>query len=539
MVSVSLFAVTVISVGLFVFFPRFSNAQENQCSFLTRISVYKREKGDDSGPFFSASNDGPFEVVNNKGQALKLDQDNNSTYVYTTDGLVFDPKGRFAYKKGEQSGIVLTGFDESKYEIQGVFCEELDGSTGGCPSPDEIQKQGRTDMIEGLRVDCGVRLSYGWIVNPLFEETKETGSLSIRTYSVEGSAPVDGTRSCSIYDLAAAVGRKIPGTQSYSKEVVLNESSITLTHTNGFTKTITVGKGAKSKFDIDSLPVGTYSITTSGVTKELSPMCEPNKTVVIKPNTITETALVYWTNPGFKCETTTTCSACKSQGKECKVKLTDSYLCCPGKKKTAPANPTVGPTVPKDPKPPTESPTSPTPTPQPPSKPSVGTGWCSTKTIGERFDRYVTSQALNVSTETKTKRVAAASCICQRESGGVPTALNDGCIGGTSREYSIGLFQLNVWAQPLHCRFAEGDVNKIFNPKNAQIPPFPKTCQVLNFDQLNTCFERLTGTEQIPNFGDYVQNSYSEMFEKSNGLTNFGPWTTKDDSECNRLIKQL
>lgn len=541
---ISSLVISVLALALLCgnyFYLRHIKAQENTCSFSTKISVYKRVLGDDAGPYFSSAKDGPFEVVNNKGQALLLNQDGSSTYTYTTSGLIFDPKGRFAYKKGEQSGIVLTGFDESKYQIEGVFCNELPGSTGGCPSFEEIQKQGRTDMIEGLRVDCGVQLSYGWIVNPLFEEPVETGSLSIRTFVVEGDSPTKGSKACSLGDLASSVGKKIPGTKSYSQSVALTKSTITLSNDQGFSKSVQIDKSSQTKIEFDSIPPGTYSVSTQGVTKELAPSCESTRAVTIQANEHAESALVFWANPGFKCETTTTCSACKSQGKECKVKLTNSYLCCPGKKKTStPPNPTSIPTVPNDPTtpPPTGGTPTSTPAPKPPTKPSVGTGWCSTEIIGERFENYLKGNGLQISQSDKTKRVAVAACICQRESSAVPTALNDACVRGGTREYSIGLFQLNVWAQPLHCRYTGGDVNTIFTPKNAQVKPLASKCTIADKPQLDVCFNKLTDTDQTSE-GDNIQNSFFEMFEKSFGLTNFTPWTTKDDSECNRLIQQL
>ena len=39
-----------------------------------------------------------------------------------------------------------------------------------------------------------------------------------------------------------------------------------------------------------------------------------------------------------------------------------------------------------------------------------------------------------------------ASIICNRESGGNPSALNDNCLTGITADYSIGLFQINLLA---------------------------------------------------------------------------------------------
>jgi hypothetical protein len=67
-----------------------------------------------------------------------------------------------------------------------------------------------------------------------------------------------------------------------------------------------------------------------------------------------------------------------------------------------------------------------------PSQSSPGTGYCSKEYLTSFFG----------------EDAEAASCICNAESGGNPDLINCGCLNGTSFDYSIGLFQINLLA---HC----------------------------------------------------------------------------------------
>lgn len=68
-----------------------------------------------------------------------------------------------------------------------------------------------------------------------------------------------------------------------------------------------------------------------------------------------------------------------------------------------------------------------------PSGAVPGGGYCSQSYLSQFFDPG---------------DAAAASCICNTESGGNPDAINCGCLSGSSFDYSIGLFQINLLA---HC----------------------------------------------------------------------------------------
>lgn len=84
-----------------------------------------------------------------------------------------------------------------------------------------------------------------------------------------------------------------------------------------------------------------------------------------------------------------------------------------------------------------------------------------------------------------------ASRICQRESGSNPLALNDRCITGTSVDYSVGLFQINMLAQCEEA-FADG----AGNPGGSDFyDPFDLPCTIIDQEKLDSCMEQFATTE--------------------------------------------
>ena len=69
----------------------------------------------------------------------------------------------------------------------------------------------------------------------------------------------------------------------------------------------------------------------------------------------------------------------------------------------------------------------------------IGTGLCSPTYLSQWFPGCHANQA---------------SVICNRESGGNPTALNDDCRIGATPDYSAGLFQINLLVHPPVCAAA-------------------------------------------------------------------------------------
>ena len=97
-----------------------------------------------------------------------------------------------------------------------------------------------------------------------------------------------------------------------------------------------------------------------------------------------------------------------------------------------------------------------------------------------------------------------ASIICNCESGSSPTAMNTGCLTGSSVDYSIGLFQINLLA---HCANA-------FSSYTWD----PPSCTVASEQRLEHCTEK---------FLDPVQNIEYAVGLSRNGA-NWSPWSCAD-----------
>jgi len=72
---------------------------------------------------------------------------------------------------------------------------------------------------------------------------------------------------------------------------------------------------------------------------------------------------------------------------------------------------------------------------------------CSVDNLKQKLSEYIIATNSDpISEQELTKRATQASMICNAESGGNPNSLNDGCIKGTTVDYSVGLFQINLLA---------------------------------------------------------------------------------------------
>lgn len=125
-----------------------------------------------------------------------------------------------------------------------------------------------------------------------------------------------------------------------------------------------------------------------------------------------------------------------------------------------------------------------------------GTGYCSVSNLLPYFNG-------------DSQKAHKASVICNRESGGNPSAFNDGCLNGITADFSIGLFQINLLAHgvgSLNCpgAFACYSLN-------------PPACEVIpeEEDVLTQCANLLWDPEI----------NINKMLEISNNGTNWAPWS--------------
>jgi hypothetical protein len=121
-----------------------------------------------------------------------------------------------------------------------------------------------------------------------------------------------------------------------------------------------------------------------------------------------------------------------------------------------------------------------------------------------------------------------ASTVCLRESGGNPNVINDNCLSGTSYDYSVGLFQINLVPFPQYdgddnlIGLSEGRCPGAFSLDHENPQAQPPNCDVINQETLDECVANLREP-------DYNRE---EMARISTNCTNFLAWRTVHD-ECN------
>ena len=112
---------------------------------------------------------------------------------------------------------------------------------------------------------------------------------------------------------------------------------------------------------------------------------------------------------------------------------------------------------------------------------------------------------------------ADAVQICRRESGGNALALNDNCLTGTTSDYSIGLFQINLLA---HCEDEDGDGTSPFFISD----PF---CTITDQDDVDICKKKFGYGDPVTNTAKALEIALAWGGFGSGG-TGWDPWSTAD-----------
>lgn len=106
---------------------------------------------------------------------------------------------------------------------------------------------------------------------------------------------------------------------------------------------------------------------------------------------------------------------------------------------------------------------------------SLGTGYCAP----ENLEPYFAEAGF----ENPALEADKASRICQRESGSSPYAFNARCLEGTSVDYSLGLFQINMLPR---CEGSFKDGNGVPDT-DPDYDPFILPCEIVDQERLNSC----------------------------------------------------
>ncbi len=128
-----------------------------------------------------------------------------------------------------------------------------------------------------------------------------------------------------------------------------------------------------------------------------------------------------------------------------------------------------------------------------------------------------------------------ASRICYRESRGRPDALNDGCTDNPKRhnEYSVGLFQINLFARDSLCReLSPTGENPFLDPYNYKTGG-GDAC-VRKQSLLDQCRAFWTSQNKKCDTGDGLMDCNIRLaYVISKGGTNWWPWSTSRPNVCN------
>jgi hypothetical protein len=108
----------------------------------------------------------------------------------------------------------------------------------------------------------------------------------------------------------------------------------------------------------------------------------------------------------------------------------------------------------------------------------IGTGPCSIENLLPYFE--------SAGFDNPELEAEKASRICNRESGSNHMSINDGCLTGSSVDYSIGLFQVNLMAHCAYTAFADGSGNRYPNFDAFNLP-----CTIVDQDLVDQCTTQL------------------------------------------------
>ncbi|KXK10987.1 MAG: hypothetical protein UZ22_OP11002000513 [Microgenomates bacterium OLB23] len=170
-------AMAVIALGVVVGYQfatlrtelssRFSDAAD-QCTYKAIAEVHK----DIQGNILSTNELGTVEIINNRNQLLKLNEGGLARASYANERMVFDPKRRTNYAENDKASITLRKLDQKVWAIKGIFCDQAPGSVRGCPTDEAIAqinkdiaaKSRSGTVVPDFRVNCGVDVVYGWVL---------------------------------------------------------------------------------------------------------------------------------------------------------------------------------------------------------------------------------------------------------------------------------------------------------------------------------------------------------------------------------------
>lgn len=164
----------------------------DSCSYKTRVHIYEDQRDDNSNLSADVMSAGVMKITNDRGQALDLNDNGVARGGYETDYLLFDPTREREYAENDPATVTLSNIDTDFWQVKEVFCEQSADSVRGCPSQSDIDVintaiQDGTDTglaLGEFRVNCGVDLDYGWVLERTGEQPTGNGSMEIKVVAL-------------------------------------------------------------------------------------------------------------------------------------------------------------------------------------------------------------------------------------------------------------------------------------------------------------------------------------------------------------------
>ena len=138
---------------------------QGSCTYQSYTHVYKEE----NPFFFSPTEIGQMKVVNDRGGALVLDENDRSQRHYVNGEFPFDPTRKANYAENDPATLSLEGYDRSAWKVKSVFCTNR--GVNGCPDQsaiDALNQRIASGSDDGSRLDGFRAVSYTHLIMNIY-----------------------------------------------------------------------------------------------------------------------------------------------------------------------------------------------------------------------------------------------------------------------------------------------------------------------------------------------------------------------------------
>lgn len=220
---VTTFAV-LIGTSLSTRAQRITSSPQSLCSM--NISAYVREINEEGNevpldfnqhPELHQSLWGIFDSRRSSSAPIPFNQNSLAQYqVFTTDrSFVPFPDDNEIYDKGEFASATLA-FERNKYNLirkEIKTCSMNKSQEWLCTEANDKKDTLLTETVSNLRMDCGVKLEFGWVVKPINPSSNSSSTQNFATnnnnsdtaVAINKAADINGDEAFNTLDLLAII----------------------------------------------------------------------------------------------------------------------------------------------------------------------------------------------------------------------------------------------------------------------------------------------------------------------------------------------